>query len=237
MSVMPKAKDKKKKKNKPMIADSADRYVYYQKAVQVPEEDVAFMQRVFKDEFGSRPKTLREDFCGTALCACSWVEAGKDNRVWGVDLDPEPIEWGKKHNLSQLNDEQRSRVTLIEGNAMDGGTPPVDVVTALNFSYYCFRERQELLRYFRAAHSNLGDRGLFVIDMEGGWEALDDGREEREEEGFTYVWEQEEFNAIDHHVRCKIHFEFEDGSVMEDAFTYDWRIWTLPEIRDLLIEA
>ena len=30
---------------------------------------------------------------------------------------------------------------------------------------------------------------------------------------------------------------FKDGSVLEQAFTYDWRLWTLVEIRELLGEA
>ena len=34
-----------------------------------------------------------------------------------------------------------------------------------------------------------------------------------------------------------IHFRFKDGSALSRAFQYDWRLWTLPEIRELLIEA
>ncbi len=241
---MSKTKDKKKKdklkklkSTKMTEAERADRYVYYQKAVQVPEEDVNFIRRTYKSEFGVNPRIFREDFSGTSLCCCRWVEAHPKNVAFGVDLDPEPLAWGTQHNLSQLNDSQRERVQLIEGNALDGGTPPADVVSALNFSYYCFKQREDLVNYFTAAFKNIGDSGMFVIDMEGGWEALDDTREERDEDGFTYVWEQKGFDAITHSVTCKIHFEFEDGSSLEDAFTYDWRIWTLPEIRDCLMEA
>ena len=36
---------------------------------------------------------------------------------------------------------------------------------------------------------------------------------------------------------CHIHFSFPDGSKIKKAFTYDWRLWTLPEIRELLLEA
>ena len=38
-------------------------------------------------------------------------------------------------------------------------------------------------------------------------------------------------------MRCHIHFAFPDGSRLKKAFTYDWRLWTLPEIRELLDEA
>ena len=38
-------------------------------------------------------------------------------------------------------------------------------------------------------------------------------------------------------MNCHIHFEFPDRSRMDQAFSYYWRLWTLPEIRELLIEA
>ena len=34
-----------------------------------------------------------------------------------------------------------------------------------------------------------------------------------------------------------IHFEFTNGTRMKRAFSYEWRLWTLPEIRELLAEA
>jgi hypothetical protein len=55
--------------------------------------------------------------------------------------------------------------------------------------------------------------------------------------GFTYIWDQAVFNPIDHHSLNHIHFRFPDGSKMNKAFTYDWRLWTLPEVRELLSEA
>ncbi len=36
---------------------------------------------------------------------------------------------------------------------------------------------------------------------------------------------------------CHIHFRFPDRSRIDKAFTYDWRLWTLPELRELLDEA
>jgi hypothetical protein len=63
--------------------------------------------------------------------------------------------------------------------------------------------------------------------------------EEREVEGqnFTYVWDQARFNPITHDFLCHIHFRFPDGSQLRRAYTYDWRLWTLPELREVLIEA
>ena len=55
--------------------------------------------------------------------------------------------------------------------------------------------------------------------------------------GFAHVWETRAFDPISHRVDCRIHFEFADGSALRSAFVYDWRLWTLPELRDVLDEA
>ena len=62
-------------------------------------------------------------------------------------------------------------------------------------------------------------------------------KEPRACEGFTYIWEQASFNPIDSMMTCFIHFEFPDGSRLDQAFRYHWRLWTLPEIQELLREA
>jgi hypothetical protein len=58
--------------------------------------------------------------------------------------------------------------------------------------------------------------------------------EKREVDGFTYVWDQRNFDPLTYHADCRIHFEFSDGSRMRNAFIYDWRLWTLPELRELM---
>ena len=44
-------------------------------------------------------------------------------------------------------------------------------------------------------------------------------------------------NPIDGNMRCHIHFGFPDGSKLKQAFSYEWRLWGLPELRELLDEA
>ena len=34
-----------------------------------------------------------------------------------------------------------------------------------------------------------------------------------------------------------IHFEFKDKSSINKAFIYDWRLWSLPEIKECLLES
>jgi hypothetical protein len=218
-------------------ASRADRYELYQRAVQEPEYDVGLIQRVFQRHRGRPARLLREDFCGTAHMACTWVAAHRENRAFGIDLDPEPLAWGRAHNVAKLPPEAQSRVKLVQGDVRDVGFERADVTLAFNFSYFVFRERAELLDYFRRARSGLQPRGIFFLDAYGGADAFRTGPETRELEGFDYVWDQARVEPISHSVRNYIHFRFPDGSRLSRAFRYDWRLWTLPELRDCLQDA
>ena len=91
--------------------------------------------------------------------------------------------------------------------------------------------------------SNLIDDGIFFLDCYGGWESQEVMEEEREievdgqENAFTYVWDQSYYNPINSACVNHIHFRFNDGSKMEKAFTYEWRLWQLAELVELLNEA
>ncbi|MEM7248948.1 MAG: class I SAM-dependent methyltransferase [Acidobacteriota bacterium] len=231
------SKNKKRKNKHPKTADTVDRHRLYEKAVQCPEADLRFARRMFRRHQPDRPLLdIREDFCGTALLACEWVAGGKDRRAFGVDLDGDTLDWGREHNLSPLG-KAAKRVTLVEGNVLDAKVPKVDLTLALNFSYFCFTERRDLVAYYSAARAGLRSGGLFVMDIFGGTEAMDTSEEKTKKDGFTFVWEQAKFNPINHAMRCHIHFHFRDGSKLHRAFSYQWRFWTVPEIRDCLLEA
>jgi hypothetical protein len=75
------------------------------------------------------------------------------------------------------------------------------------------------------------------LDAWGGGETQFILEEKRRLNGFDYVWDQAEFDPITHEILCKIHFEFRDGTRMRNAFLYDWRLWTLPELRELMFDA
>jgi hypothetical protein len=124
-------------------AQRADRYRLYECAVQSPGAEVDFVDRTYRHLRGRNARWLREDFCGTAAVCCEWVRRRKDNVAFGVDLDPEVLDWARCHRLTALTAAQRKRVKLC--------------------------------------------------------------------------------------LVCHIHFDFEDGSRLERAFSYDWRLWSLPE--------
>ncbi|MBI2374381.1 MAG: class I SAM-dependent methyltransferase [Deltaproteobacteria bacterium] len=220
------------------LARRADKYSLYLASVQAPDYDVRFFTRVYRAEHGVVPKLLREDFSGTAAICCEWTKLGLDHVAYGVDLDPVPLEWGRAHNLSKLSPHQRARVQLVEADVRDPGTPKVDVIAALNFSYCCFKTRTDLREYFTRARRSLRPGGLLVVDLLGGYEVFEDEREDvTEHDGFDYVWEQASFDPITHHAVFHIHFRFRDGSELQRAFTYDWRLWTIPEVSEVMIEA
>jgi SAM-dependent methyltransferase len=215
-----------------------DRYALYLQSVQAPDVDVLFFRRVFRSTFKAEPRILREDFCGTAAVCCEWVGLSKDKEAYGIDLDPEPLSWGEQHNLSKLNEVDRPRVHLLKGDVRDCKSPQADIVAAQNFSYCIFKERDALRAYFKAAYRQLGSRGVFILDLFGGYESIQDGREDvTGYDGFAYVWEQARFDPITHDGDFYIHFRFPDGKEIRRAFAYHWRLWTIPEVREILAEA
>lgn len=220
------------------LAQRADRHKLYQRSVQVPEHEAWLLDRIHKRAFGKPARVLREDFCGTFAVCCEWVKRGKDRRAIGVDLDPEPLAWGRKHNLSRLKEAAQGRVQLMQEDVRRVVGPKADIVTAENFSFWIFKTRPELREYFRAARANLARRGVLVLDMMGGGESMaEDHQDFKSYRGFEYVWDQARFDPITHHCTNHIHFRFPDRSELKRAFTYHWRFWTLPEVRELLLEA
>ena len=231
-------KDKSSRKShKPSQAERADRHKLYQKAVQDTGFEFEFVDETFKRLRGRTALTLREDFCGTAAMCCEWVGKRKTNRALGVDLDTEVLVWGRDNNLAKLKPAEQRRVTLIEGNVLDVELEPVDLLLAMNFSYQCFKDRATLRRYFERARAGLVDDGVLIMDVFGGYEAQREMTERTEHKKFTYIWDQNRYDPVTGEIRCYIHFSFADGSKMKRAFTYDWRLWSLPELQELLTEA
>ena len=87
-------------------------------------------------------------------------------------IDPEVLAWGRANRVAGLNSEQRKRLRLLEANVLEADTGPVDIVGAFNFSYWIFKERATMLRYFRSVYESLVDDGIFFLDSFGGYEAF-----------------------------------------------------------------
>lgn len=225
---------RKKKKHKG--PETRDIHRLYEMAVQCPEADVEFFDRVYLKANGRLPRLIKEDFCGTALMMAEWVRRRPDNEAVGVDLDDPTLEWAMEHNIAPLESDA-GRVKLIHANVLDIRDPKVDIVVALNFSYFVFKTRPELRAYFENVRDSLAQEGLFILDIFGGWESQMEVTDKTRHEGFTYVWEQAHYDPISHATRFHIHFRFHDGGGIKKAFTYEWRLWSIPEVRELLLEA
>jgi SAM-dependent methyltransferase len=225
-----------------------DRHALYEVAVQGVDWDLDFLERVWRYRHpGRSPRLFREDFCSTAALATAWALRGRDREAWAVDLDPEPLAWAREHRLKYVR-EVAARVHLVHGDVRRARRPLVDVACALNFSWWVFHERADLVRYLRAARAGLKPGGVLVLNMFGGSTAertLSERTRKRAENGpdgemlpgFTYIWEHARYNAADRRLLAYIHFELRDGRKIRKAFTYDWRMYTLPELRDAAIEA
>ncbi|MGB5344962.1 MAG: class I SAM-dependent methyltransferase [Woeseia sp.] len=221
------------------MAERADIHELYEQSVQNVEHEIEFLQNTFREIRGRNAYLLREDFCGTASASCQWVKQGKKFQAIGVDIEPSVLDWGREHRVGKLPAADRARVSLIESDVLTADTPPVDVLVAFNFSYFIFQQRATMLEYFKRAYAGLKDDGVFFVDLFGGPESQEETKEKTKFKklGFTYVWHQQEFHPVTNRIRCAIHFHFKDGSKLKNAFTYDWRLYSAPEIKDLLIEA
>ena len=214
-----------------------DKYFYYYESVQSPETDVEFFRDAYKELKGRLPETLREDFCGTFAICCEWARLNKSFKAVGVDLDPEPVEYGKAHYLTQLTDEEQSRVDIRLENVLNPELPKADVTVAVNFSYFIFKKRQELLTYFKNALDSLKDDGLFMVDCFGGSQCQEPNEEKTKHDSHNYYWDQDYFDPVGNHGVFYIHFKPKGGTKHKKVFTYDWRMWSIPEVRDIMEEA
>jgi len=179
---------------------------------------------------------LREDFCAAGAISVEWVKLNKNYRSCGLDLDPEPMAYGREHYFPTLNKEQQGRVVLIQKNVLEKNLPVADMVAAVNFSYCLFKERKVLKQYFENVYKSLNKTGLFIVDIFGGSQCGDAIEDRHKFKGFTYYWDQKGFDPVSAEGLFQIHFRYK-GTKYENVFTYDWRMWTIPELKELMLEV
>jgi hypothetical protein len=151
---------------------------------------------------------LREDFCGSAFLSAAWLKRDEDryalgkaliswgkkkkfeerhlHRSIGLDIDPEALAYGRKHNIDPLGNEAQRRVRLLCTDVCDPlpeDTPRAHLIVALNYSYsllqpgtpprcrqcrvlqaHALPSDSKLLEYFRRVWAGLQYGGLFVLD-------------------------------------------------------------------------
>ncbi len=213
-----------------------DKYELYSKAVQSPDADVEFFDEVFREHRGRKARILREDFCGTFMLSLEWLKLNPKNSAYGVDVDPEPINYGRTNYLSKLPKLVQSRMHILEKSVLDPSLPLVEVSVAMNFSYFLFKKRDELKTYFQNVYDHLLKDGIFILDIFGGSQCQDAIEDRTPKKGFIYYWEQKGFDPVSNEAEFAIHFKV-GKKKHKDVFQYDWRMWSIPEVRDILLEV
>jgi SAM-dependent methyltransferase len=214
-----------------------DKYYYYLASVQSPDADIGFFASAYKELRGRTPYSLREDFCGTFAICTEWVKKNPKNTAYGLDLDPEPIAYGREKFFDNLKPEQQKRLTIKKCDVLKAKVPKVDLVVAMNFSYYLFKRREQLLAYFKSVHRGLKPGGLFIADCFGGPACQEQNTEKKRIKNFYYYWDQVSYNPLKNEALFYIHFQVKGQRMHRKVFTYDWRMWTMPELREIMIEA
>jgi SAM-dependent methyltransferase len=184
---------------------------------------------------GKRPTVLAEDFSGSAALARAWVKLSPAHKAVAIDRD--------RAALDAIP--PTPRLTVRRQDVLEA-KGKVDIIAATNFPIGYWHTRGELLKYLRACRGRLKRGGVFVADLYGGpsaWRVHRRSTSLKLEDGGTlvYTWDQQSADGLTGKVRNAIHFRVQPRNgravVHKDAFTYDWRLWSIPELRDAMDEA
>lgn len=212
------------------MTDVFNKHDLYERCVQSVEHLTPLLRAIH----GQDPKVLGEDFSGTAALSMDWVRRS-GARAIAVDLDADALAHHPDHAM----------VSKVVSDVM---TVPdaCDVLFVGNFSIGYLHTRAELLAYLKHARGRLNSGGVFVCDTYGGESSYTIGEVHRPTplpNGYIcrYTWEQRNADPTTGMVTDVIHFRIERAGVIEqemyDAFVYEWRLWSVPELRDAMIEA
>jgi hypothetical protein len=209
-----------------------DKHDLYELCVQNPEACIPLINAIH----GRSPRTLAEDFAGTANLSRQWADQTDDHRAIATDLDQDALNKHPDH----------PRVTKVCAD-VNHATDPADVIFVGNFSIGYHHTRAELVAYLKQARARLAQtNGTFLCDTYGGENAFIPGGVHRptpmgDGRLCRYTWEQRDADPLTGMVRNYIHFRIEHAGTitdeMDEAFEYHWRLWSVPELRDAMLEA
>lgn len=214
-----------------------NRFDLYELAVQSPVTQARFLRALHR----GRPIMLREDFCGPASIARAWTALpSKDAlRACGVDFDAEPLDHARRR-AAESGPPTSERMSFEQCDVR-ACTTRADIIAAFNFAACELTDRATLLEYLRHARSTLNPGGLLACDVYGGANAFSAGSSattiQTPEGPVRYVWHQRKADPITAHVENAMHFRLPDGAKMRNAFVYHWRLWSVAELRDAMIDA
>ncbi len=214
-----------------------DKYFYYKQSVQSPKKDIQFFRQTYIQIFKKAPRIFREDFCGTFYVGYHWVKAHPRNKAFVIDADKKPLEYGVERHFKKLSASQKSRLKILNQNVLDKKLPSAEIIAVSNFSYFVFKQRGLLLKYFKNIKKALLKKGLFIIDVFGGPDCEGISEEKIEHKSFDYYWDQDSFDPISRTAQFYIHFKTKGVAKRKKVFSYHWRMWSIPELREILEDA
>lgn len=225
------------------MSPQLDKFELYELCVQSPDYDAKILRAIH----GHAPRTLGEDFCGSAAISRAWIALGAAHRAIAVDRDEPTLAKAQSRDPGLAKRALAGRITYILADVM-AVRDRCDMITVQNYSICELHRREALVAYLRHARSRLARRGIFVCDVYAGADCYFTGRIKRLIDGprgerITYTWEHRTTDPLRARVQNAIHFEVRGGSagrkplILNDAFVYDWRLWSPPELADAMLEA
>ncbi|KAJ1937152.1 hypothetical protein EC988_007976, partial [Linderina pennispora] len=200
--------------------------------------------------------TMREDFCGTAVLCAEWVRTNSspERCAYGVDIDKNVIDYAMEHTVGGVGHYESSlgsRIKLVCADVMAVkgsesaseelhrvSLPRVDIIASLNYAMCYFHQRQDLIRYLKHSLKNLNDFGLLFCDIFGGVEATKSGISNIRDLGsFKYYFHQHSYDLMNNTIRFSLGFKMRDGSVLKNCFSYEFRVYTVSDLKEAMLEA
>ena len=189
-----------------LTARNADRHWLYEQSVQNASNSRSPSSTGSSRGSSGAGRPSARGFLRHGRCSApSGWPGGRATPPWASTWTGRPWTGAAGNNLAPLG-ANRAAVTLVQDDVRNVTTPAADVVAATNFSWWGFKTRAELRSYFQSVRASLRPDGMLLLDCFGGPEAQVPQVEEREQDGFSYMWDQDDFNPITHEIRCLIHF-------------------------------
>jgi len=240
-----------------------DRFECYELCVQSPRHVVGFLRALFLAENGSDPTVLGEDFSGTCAVSRRWCKELDGARAICVDLDRDALAWARAR---AADDGVANQIRFVHADCFTEASAsahaaasndpsrdlPCDVCFVGNFSFGYAHDRPTLVRYLsrtrqRLLRARMGfSGGVFACDTYGGASAFTLGGIERTHPGrrgevIRYAWAHEHADPATAMVTNSISLRVErDGEIIAEyprAFEYHWRLWSIAELREAMLEA
>jgi len=220
-----------------------EKYGLYRDTVYHPDnDDIKQFNTLYKQLKNKVPRVLREDFCGIFDLSSLWVSYSYDNKAIAVDIDAEPLQWGKENQELNMNSNKWGRLDIRNDDCrtVDIADNSIDICIANNWSQQVFVEREDMLAYFKNVYNSLKDDGIFMLTGTANLHASPDVYIESrivnwDHRIWKYVFEVQKTCPYTHLGKCQINF-LQDNK-LATPFEYPWRDWMICEYLDLLKEV